>query len=198
MRKAAALLGTVAFVFGLATGTALASQQFTGGTQTANATQPAIGGFVLPITVVAPSNGGDRILNISIGRDDLSPFASIAVDFGSSSVYYNGGYPNSVHHFFYRPWCDPLTSNPPVIATAGAARQGDLGEHFQACDVFARHAERMRANWGTTDQGASPGYTMYLWVWVGSPPPSPLPAPQQPGYGSGLLVNEFYKYELTY
>ena len=197
MQKLFCCLGAGALALGLAAGSALASQQFTAGTQVV-ATQLNIGGFALPIVFVAPPNGADQMMNISIGRDDLSPFASVAVAFGPANAYYNGGFPLNVHHFIYRPWSDPLLPNPPRIAGTGGGRLGDLAQHFELCDIFARHAERMRTNWGTTNQAPSQPYSMYLWCWAGFPVPNPLPPPAQPGWGMGLAINEFYKYEVIY
>jgi hypothetical protein len=154
------MLGAGTVAMGLLAGSTLAGQFFSpaGGTQTTGVVAPGPGVYTFP--VLAGPAFGDMVSALSIGRDDTSPFASINLFLANWTPTSFPGispppptgttYPSYYYMFTYRPWLDPLVPNPGPIATSGgAAAIGELASHFEACDVFLRHAEKMRTNWAT-------------------------------------------------
>lgn len=158
------VLGT-ALVLGLFSGEAYAGLTYSPGTQTLPFIRPNISVFSTLVQI----NNTNTILNVEIGRDDTSPWASIV-----ATVTAPGSLAGPPHTFVYRPlWDTPGLANRP-----GFPESDYFAAQWTACDVFARHATTLRANMGNNGVG------LQMYANVSST--------------ANAYHLEFYKYQMTW
>ena len=167
---------------------------------------PGSNQFTFPVYV----SDLDYIDDMSIGRDDASPFATVTVRFVNNfGGAFTAGVPMT---FTYRPLLDPITMplgmNNAYIPNWPLSMRGDLMEHFTCCDVFARHAVMMRSHASSVRglSGLTPGGSAVMQLWLDptvlTPPPYP-PSSTNNGQNTNTAATqnslhhlEFYKFQL--